>query len=133
MLKLSEVAIQTDKENAEKMDFINVEKIGSGRYGVVAYEALRNYQPSVYCKFGFEETLEQWVLDQNDHWTKREMELFSQIKSNSDQLLVIDPMERIRQSTYAQERAIEQVRQEIIEELPTWESSLTLSDNVASF
>ena len=27
----------------------------------------------------------------------------------------------------------EQTNQEIIEELPTWESSLTLSDNVASF
>lgn len=50
MLKLSEVAIQTDRENAENMDFININKIGAGRYGVVAYEALRSHEPSVYTK-----------------------------------------------------------------------------------
>lgn len=133
MYKQSKVMADHEKKVAQEVDYEHIDTIAAGRYGRVAYELLREHQPSVFCEFYYNDRFEEWLIEQNDKWNAREVELFAIIKEEYDQIPVAYPMDRIAQATTVQEQAREQVLAEIKDELPDLEAVLRPHDLFSSF
>lgn len=133
MFKLTKEMAEHERKLAQTIDYKELNEIGAGRYGRVAYELLREHQPSVFCEFYFNKRFKEWIIEQNEKWSNREVELFAEIKEEYDKIPVAYPMDRITQATTAQEQAREIVLSEIKEELPELNDVLRPHDLFSSF